>query len=127
MSNKQKFYLIIIGIVALGIGALLFFLLSFSSKKTAEESAKKVNEIQKETAQQVGGVIVKEGYDISYEEGKSRTIITITDSPFLEKLENAKKELQAEGFDFCSDNYLVLTRGGVELPLNWSEEELCKK
>lgn len=121
--NKKSIFIVsfILGILLI----IVVLLLLFSDNKKPDSGPvtkpKAEEEIMLKTEEQIGGVIIKDGFDISYESNKNRVIITVTDEPFKKNREKALAYLKDMGIDVCKINLIVLPGKGItpaEDPLN---------
>lgn len=129
MENLSRKQIVVLTLIVL-FGLIIYFVLQMPQEKEEEKketSDKAEVKIISETQDWVGGNIVEEGFNISYESGKERLIITITDTPFITSVNKAKNYLTTRGYDFCTENYLVLTGTGIAKDANWDKGMLCEK
>jgi hypothetical protein len=120
MDKRKKIPTLIACLVAgLAITALIISGVLDNIKKRKEEAAKKSAEtVVSDTQNQIGGEIMGDGYYITYEQGKNRFIITITDEPFIDNQKKGEAYLKSRGVDLCKTEYLVLPSSGVTPPDN---------
>jgi hypothetical protein len=121
MSKKQK---IIIGIsIAVFIVLLIIagFIYEYYKKKNEDTTARSEQakeSVISQTTNQIGGEIIEDGFNITYESGENRFIITVTKEPFDEYKKRGEEYLKNKGIDLCKINYLVLAGHGVTAPDN---------
>lgn len=125
MNKKTKAILLVI---ALATFLLVVFINFFYQKQKQKEDKQQKEEAQiakqrvvSEAEDEIGGVIVEDGFSISYESGKDRLIITITDEPYIENKEKAITYLKNKNIDLCEINYLILASRGIDVPRGESQ------
>ncbi len=135
MKFSKKTLLIFVLIIVISL-TLLFVLISNNkekkindntSSKTEEQLRKEnenklLNELDKSKAIEVR----RPGFTITYEQGKNRFIILITENPFNIYKNNAFEYIKLSGIDRCKINYIVIQDRGVTLPLDSEELTGCK-
>lgn len=128
MNKKQKIiiFITIITIILLAIG--VGFLLDYYSKKNDKENKKSdqaKESVISQTADQIGGEITEDGFNITYESGKDRIIITVTKEPFDEYKKKGEEYLINKGVKLCDINYLVLPARGITAPFSTDDTSTC--
>ncbi len=121
MKRKYIIFIVLLTLTALTIGAMLS-LRRKQQSPTGNSSAQKKAEqsLVTETTNQIGGEIIKDGFNISYESGEKRFIITITAEPFNENKQKAIDYLNSIGVKVCEENYVFLAARGVRRDNNQS-------
>jgi hypothetical protein len=119
MDKDKRNFIIFCAIAITAIIALVVVsIVGIINNKKSVASNKATENVIADTQDQIGGEIVGDGYFITYEEGKKRFIITITDQPFVENQKKGEAYLKSKGVDLCKTPYLVLPSTGVVPPDN---------
>jgi hypothetical protein len=116
--HKNKKIIIIISVILVLIFVTLYLLLVGDNQEQQNlknpETAKE--RVIKSAQEQIGGVIMEQGFNISYESGVDRIIITITDIPFAENENRALDYLEGMGVNICQENIITLGGRGITIP-----------
>lgn len=129
MTTRKKFIILSVLIVFLLVVVVNYAIQrQKQEEKTVEPEAAK-EEIVLELEKEIGGTIIKEGFNISYESGKDLLIITVTDVPFSTNEQGAIEYLEQRGVDICETDIIILPGRGVDMPEDYKSnlEIICNK
>ncbi len=122
MSRKKIIIISVITLIFAVIIGINFYIQNKKQDTDQEPSQEQPKEeLIIDLQNEIGGEIIKTGFNISYESTKDIVIITITDIPLEENKENAFYYLERKGINICNINYLLMPGRGISFPEDFKE------